>query len=391
MESPFTEMKRRMGFGASDSANLAEFHPIARPHLRGIVDHFYDNIMGNEETRGILSGPAQIERLRATLLEWADRLLAGPHDDAYFELRSRIGRTHVRVGLRQIYMFTSMNVLRSAFAGVVDNHVGQAEARRRILGSVHKVLDLELAMMLETYREDYVGQLHRSEQQAALKRLADIGQMAATVAHEVRNPLAGISGAIEVLRDDLPADSPRREVIREILEQVRRLDDHVRDLLVYARNVDLTIEEVPVPSLVRGTLALLQEEPMMQGVTSRVVVGDDAASHPMDRHRMQEVLVNLIRNAARAMQGTGRIVVSAKRQNGGGLVLIVEDSGPGIPEDQVADAFKPFYTTWPQGTGLGLSICRKTLEAHGGSLDYRRGDGGGACFVAVLPPPGEAP
>ncbi len=385
MDSPFNEMKRYIGFGGEDSANLAAFRPFATPHLERVVERFYERIESTEATRKVLSGPEQVRRLKATLRDWAERILSGPHDESYYELRSRIGRTHVRVGLKQIYMFTAMNVLRTAFTDIVDEEVPDEDLRRRVHRSLNKLLDLDLAMMMETYREDYVAQLHRSEQQAALKRLADIGQMAATVAHEVRNPLAGISGAIEVLRDDLPADSPRREVIREILEQVRRLDDHVRDLLLYARRMDLIIEPVSVADLMRGTLSLLQEEAMMRGVRSRVVVAQDAASHPMDRHRMQEVLVNLIRNAARAMQGKGDLLLEAQRGDSGRLILLVEDTGPGIPEDQVAEAFKPFYTTWPQGTGLGLSICRKTLEAHGGTLDYRRARGGGACFVAVLP------
>lgn len=108
----------------------------------------------------------------------------------------------------------------------------------------------------------------------------------------------------------------------------------------------------------------------------------------MDGGQMQEVLINLLRNAAEAMHGRGDIIISARRRDGGALEVSVEDAGPGIPADRREEIFAPFVTTRPQGTGLGLAIARKTLEAHGGSLTCEAGVKGGARFVAVLPPAG---
>ena len=386
-ETLFEEMKRYVGFSAEDARALALFHPVAAPHLRWVADQFYERILKHSAARDVFTGMDQVERLKTTLVGWADRLFTGPYDEDYYQLRARIGRVHVEVGLRQMYMFTAMNVMRESFRQIAHRELAHdLDLKERIMLSVHRILDLDLAIMLETYREDYIAKIHRSEQQAAIKRLAAIGEVAASVAHEVRNPLAGISGAVEILRDDLPPDSPRREVIREVLSAIRRLDERVRDLLIYARTVTLAIEPVSPAELVRATLALLSEEPMMRDVRLHVDAGADLGGHPMDRGQMQEVLVNLIRNAADAMQGHGDLFIEAHRNNGGEMVLALEDTGPGVPEDRMEEIFRPFVTTRPQGTGLGLAISRRTLDAHGGSLICERGSRGGARFVATLPP-----
>jgi len=386
-ESTFEEMKRYVGFTPDDAEILARFRPLAAPHLKAIADRFYEKLNEHPSAAAVFRDNAQVERLKVTLQEWADRLLAGPHDDSYYELRTRIGRVHVQVGLPHMYMATAMSLVRDSFRQIAFKELEHDPLfRRRVMAALHKILDLDLAIMFESYHEDYVARLFRSEQQAALKRLAAIGEVAATLAHEIRNPLAGISGAMEVFRDDLPEDSPRREVVREVLEQVRRLDERVRDLLLYARRVSLKIQDVDVVKLVESTLAMLQEEPLMRGVKTRIVAGRGLDSHPMDRGQIQEVLVNLIRNAASAMEGKGELSFRIHRRKDGALQIVVEDTGPGVPPERAEEIFKPFVTTSVGGTGLGLSISRRTLEAHGGSLSCEGGSFGGARFVAVLPP-----
>jgi len=387
METIFEEMKRYVGFSAEDARSLAAFRLVARPHLGWIAEKFYERILEHPGAHRVFTGPDQIARLKATLQVWADRLLSGPHDEEYYQLRCRIGRVHVQVGLQQMYMFTAMNVIRESFRQVVFREfAGDDDAKARVIGSLHRILDLDLAIMLETYREEHIARLYRSEQQAALKRLAAIGEVAASLAHEVRNPLAGISGAVEVLRDDLAPDHPRREVIKEILGQIRRLDERVRDLLIYSRSVPLQVESIDLEELLRATQTLLAGEPLMRQVRVQVSLQPDLGAHPMDRGQMQEVLINLLRNSAEAMQGKGEIFITARRRDAQALELTVEDTGPGIPAERREEIFTPFVTTRPQGTGLGLAIARKTLEAHGGSLTCGERAGGGARFVAVLPP-----
>ncbi len=379
-------MKRFVGFTEEDSGNLALLRPVSEPHLNMVVERFYERLMAEPATRRILlEEPGRVERLKAQLHAWAGGLLKGPHDEEYYALRCRIGRMHVRVGLDQVWMFTAMNVIRGGLARIVTDELrGDPALKSRVASSLHKILDLELAIMLGTYSEENIKQLTRTEKQAVFKRLAAIGEVATMVAHEIRNPLAGISGAIEVLRDDIPEDSPRREVIKEILEQVHRLDGRVRDLLMFARTSALRMEDVDPASLIRGTLALLSEEPMMRRVTIEVTASADPGPIRMDRGQMQEVLVNLIRNAADSMSGEGEMHLSVERSDRE-VILSVEDTGPGVAAHNVEEIFKPFFTTRSGGTGLGLSIARRTVEAHGGSLTYERGGRGGARFVARLP------
>lgn len=385
METLFDEIKRFVGFTEEDSRTLAAFHPLAVPHLRGVIDVFYARIQQHPKAHRVFSGPDQIERLKQTLRQWADRLFSGPHDEEYFHLRSRIGRVHVRIGLDQIYMVTGIHQLRESLRRVVVSELHADVPRlERVMAALHRAIDLDLAIMLESYREDFIARLWQSEQQAALKRLAAIGEVAASVAHEVRNPLAGISGAMEVLRDDLPEDSPRRPVIREVLLQIRRLDERVRDLLIYARRNALQVAPVSPAEMIASTLSLLSEEPLLREVRTHVSVPADLGEHVLDKGQIQEVLVNLIRNAADAMQGRGDLYIEADRVQGA-LRLAVEDTGPGVPAGRLEEIFAPFMTTRPQGTGLGLSISRRNVEAHGGTLVCQPGRRGGARFVAVLP------
>jgi len=386
METTFGEMKRFVGFTREDEENLARVRPLVAPHYAWIADEFYRRVQAHPAASRVFTGPEQVRRLKATLQSWADRLLSGPYDEEYFQIRSRIGRAHVGVGLKQMYMFTAMNVMRQSFDTVLGRELaGDPDRLSRVSRSLDKILDLELGIMLETYREDYVGRIHQSEQQAALKRLAAIGEVAASLAHEVRNPLAAISGAIEVLRDDLPADSPRREVIKEMLGLVRRLDERVRDLLQYSRRVNLSFQEVDPAELIQGTMSLVAGEPLMGDIRVTTAVAPGIGVHAMDRGQMQEVLLNLIRNATEAMGGRGEMRIEASRGENQGLVLVVDDSGPGVPPDRAEAIFAPFYTSRPDGTGLGLSIARRTVEAHGGSLTLEAGSLGGARFVVSLP------
>lgn len=380
----FAKMKRFVRFTEEDSANLARLGEAARPRLDRVVERFYEHLMAEPDTRRVLEAePGRVERLKGQLLAWGEKMLKGPHDEDYYAMRCRIGRAHVRVGLDQAWMFTAMNVLRGEFARILAEDLeGDAELKSRVSASLHKLLDLELAIMLGTYSEDYIERLSRSEHQAVLKRLAAIGEVATILAHEIRNPLAGISGAIEVLRHEIPEG--REEVIKEILEQVRRLDERVHDLLMFARTSALKYEEVDPATLVRSTLALLSEEPKMRDVRTHVTAEPEPMTARMDRGQMQEVLVNLIRNAAEAMDGGGELALSVERAKRD-VILRVEDTGPGVPPHNIKEIFKPFFTTRPKGTGLGLSIARRTVEAHGGTLTYEKGERGGARFVARLP------
>ncbi|MBI4168516.1 MAG: hypothetical protein HY510_01110 [Acidobacteria bacterium] len=390
----FETLRAYVGFRKQDSALLASFYRHVKPQMDTIIDDFYARIRANPQAaRAITGGPAQVERLKNTLRDWLVRVLRGPHDAEFAQLQSRIGHRHVAVGLQQSYMVAGISVIREHLdrillkAGPRTAH-RSAEIQRAYL----RLLDIALALMLETYREDSLKKILLAEQNATSRRLAALGEVAASIAHEIRNPLAGISGAIQVLGQEGNAHGSRRDILDEILREVNRLDGRVNDLLLYARPSTPNREPVRPRELLRSTVRALAGEPRLEKVRVNIRSPGDLPPFPLDPAQIQQVLVNLVLNAAQAMNGTGAIDLLARGLDGGSLEIAVEDSGPGVPPELVHEIFRPFFTTRRDGTGLGLAISRKIVEAHGGSLDVEARRGGGARFFFVLPPhPGEGP
>jgi len=212
--------------------------------------------------------------------------------------------------------------------------------------------------------------------------LARIGQMAAIVAHEVRNPLAAISGAIEIIGEDLPEDHPHRPIVREILTRTASLNESISDILEYAR----PSKPAPAPISVRDMLvditALLQQDAAFRQVEI-MIRGDDKVV-PCDGHMLKSALLNIMMNAAQAMAGTGRIDVDIGGLDGD-CRIIIRDNGPGIPPDARRRIFEPFFTTKSRGTGLGLPIARQAIEAHGGDIAVDCPQDGGTVVEIRLP------
>lgn len=166
-ETRFAELKRYVRFDDAAADCVSKFRPIAEPHFKRIVEQFYDRIREHEEAHAVLVDEAQIERLKRSLVLWMERLLSGKYDEAYFEETSKIGRRHVNVGLAQRYMFSAMALIRAAFDEVVDREV-EENGRSQLRSALHRLLDLELAIMLDAYRDDYVQRIQRVERQEKL-------------------------------------------------------------------------------------------------------------------------------------------------------------------------------------------------------------------------------
>jgi two-component system sensor histidine kinase HydH len=376
----FESLKQYVGFTSESTAALRLFHPVARPHFVRIVDDFYEAIEAHPGARAaITSGRPQIERLKQTLIRWMDGMLTGPHDEAYYELRARIGRMHVRIDLPQSYMFTAMDRIRVHLMTVLREAITDGATAARIADALAMIMDLELAIMLETYREDMVARNRSAE------RLATIGQFAASIGHELRNPLGVIESSLFLLRQHLGPEVAQAPNVAKHLDriagEVKRSNKTIHDLLELARNRPPTRQHASLRAVID---AAVQSAALPAGIQIAIRLAPDANAD-VDPGQLQQVLINLLVNASQAMSGTGQITVESEPAPDGGTRLRVRDDGPGVPAEVAYRIFEALFTTKSKGSGLGLALCRRILEAHGGTIELEP-TGTGASFLLTLPP-----
>ena len=260
----------------------------------------------------------------------------------------------------------------------------QAGAARLAAGDLEAHIDLD--------RPDEFGALARqfNAMTAALKehqtklvqseKLAGVGRLAAGVAHEINNPLGVILGYTRLL--EKRADGPLREDLAVIEQEALRCKDIVEGLLDLSRPLQLSREPVDLRATAEEVVARLGEAAVLEGV--EVVIHGDATvdGHPS---KLRQVLSNLIRNAAEAAGRGGVVEVSVEAEAGGGAVISVRDTGPGLDAGALSRLFEPFFTTKDRGTGLGLAISLAIARAHGGEIEAGNGPQGGAAFTLRLP------
>jgi signal transduction histidine kinase len=213
--------------------------------------------------------------------------------------------------------------------------------------------------------------------------------MAAVVAHEVRNPLAAAQGALEVIGPRVPA-AEDREVLADVRQRLSQLNELVDEILLYARPRPLRLKEHDIVALVARVIHELGDDPAMEGLELSLERPPQPCSLPLDEAAVHGVVLNLVRNAAEAMEGRGRIRMSFERDEAW-CRLRVRDEGPGIPEEMRDKVFEPFVSTRYRGSGLGLAISRNTAESHGGELRLEAAPGGGADAILELPWAGPPP
>ncbi|MGD9906282.1 MAG: PAS domain S-box protein [Vicinamibacterales bacterium] len=212
--------------------------------------------------------------------------------------------------------------------------------------------------------------------------LARVGELAAVVAHEVRNPLAAMKGVVEVIQTRFAEGSSDRKVLGDLLVRVESLDRLVSDLLVYSKPVPPVFKPVVVLDLVRETAALVASDPVATGV--QFAVSGDEVTLDADASQLGRALLNLMTNAAQALKHRGEVGVSGARR-GGRYVITVRDDGPGMPPEVAGRCLEPFFTTKTRGTGLGLAIARRVIEEHHGSLRLDTAPGRGTAVELDLP------
>jgi len=213
------------------------------------------------------------------------------------------------------------------------------------------------------------------------RQLKVLGQMSAVLGHEIKNPLASLKGHIQLLLEKLPAEHPGRKGAEVVLRETVRLEELSRHVLEFARTGAVACESSDPVAVVRSAIDIIG------GPEIQLHADSAPTAWPLDSARMEEVLVNLLRNARDASPPGQRIDVVLAVLDDHHLVIEVRDRGEGLTPGEEERVFEPFYTRRVKGTGLGLALARRIVEGHGGTITARNHTDGGAVFSVRLPPP----
>jgi signal transduction histidine kinase len=342
--------------------------------------------------RGLLSAAASgqkavlQENLERRILEMRTRTPEGRRSRE--ELKRTLDTRNALLALKSAFSVPLVGGDRVVgFLNLWDERVPEAFASDEI------AMVLEVAERLATIVEN--SKLY--ERMRERDRLAALGEMAAGLAHEIRNPLGAIKGAAQCL-EPAPRDGEEGEFLDVIVEEVNRLNGVVTQFLDYARPLKQSFGTVDINEVVARTIRLIQNE-VPGRIALAVELGESLPSVEGDPEQLKQVLINLVQNAIQALgtaPGTIRVRTRGPdrfadlRASGEFVEIDVADDGPGIPPEQQPNIFVPFFTTKQKGTGLGLAICQRIVKSHGGSISVQSKAGEGSTFVVRLPAPAAA-
>jgi signal transduction histidine kinase len=234
------------------------------------------------------------------------------------------------------------------------------------------------------------------ERERLRDRLAALGEMAAAIAHEVKNPLAGIEVMAGILRRQLASSPDAQTVLKDIINEAKMANAIVQDVLEFVRPIRLEVERVSLAEVIQDAVKMAESHVPRGNTTVSVRLAGELPPIQGDEHQLRQLFTNLLTNGFEALGGTGGVEIrgSLTEEDHGTatdpkptpMVMIeVVDNGPGVPRDIAEKVFSPFFTTKAQGSGLGLAIVRKIVDAHDGRIDLSTRPGGGACFRIMLP------
>lgn len=239
-----------------------------------------------------------------------------------------------------------------------------------------------MVQQLRESREE-IEHLHRTQMSRA-EHFATLGELATGLAHEIRNPLAGIAGVIEIVGRDLPASSPAKTVVKEVRQEITQINRILTDLLETARPSAPEIRSSDLNTTVEHAVMLARQQVLSKPIQIEFTAGQNLPEVEHDSDQIHQVLLNLLLNAVQAIEGSGLVRVAVFEQ-GDAAVVTVSDTGRGIPGEHLPNIFRPFYTTKGNGTGLGLSLARRIVEEHHGRIEVTSSLGKGTTFTVTLP------
>jgi signal transduction histidine kinase len=239
--------------------------------------------------------------------------------------------------------------------------------------------------MVEQLREsrEEIERLHRTQMSRA-EHLATLGELATGLAHEIRNPLAGIAGVIEIVGRDLPSSSPARSVIKDVHLEIAQINRILTDLLETARPRPPEMRASDLNTTVEHAVMLAKQQVLSKPIKIELEKSPALQVVEHDSDQIHQVLLNLLLNAVQAIEGPGSIKVQIQSEDDFAAISVT-DTGRGIPPEHLPNIFRPFYTTKGNGTGLGLSLARRIVEEHRGRIEVTSEVGRGTIFRVLLP------
>ena len=267
------------------------------------------------------------------------------------------------------------------------------ENRRNIyIFSILIVLIALLAMWLLFHNQNrhLAGIVDMERKLDKAERLSALGQLAAGVAHEIRNPLNAVSMASQRLKREFqPADENRAKEFQSlagvIRDEIRRLNGIIEEFLTFSKSRRLEFHDYPVTEVLQKIVNLIREEAAAKGIHIRTHWGSDGTVVPMDMDKLQQALLNIIKNAMESIEGGGEIDIAVERKSGGKVSVKIADTGCGMTSEEVERIFSPEYTTKEKGLGLGLPLAHEIIRGHSGELLVFSDRGSGTTFEIVLP------
>lgn len=311
------------------------------------------------------------------------------------------------VGLPYTQVLRSHPDIVRVVAGAFDLTVLPNRAELR-LKPTDKVIGYTLSLVRDE-REQVIGaalffkdltHVEQMEERERLRdRLAAVGEMAATMAHEIKNPLAGIEVMAGLLRRQVPENPTALTLVADIINETKMANAIVQEVLDFVRPVRLQVETASLRGALQSAVAFADGKVARGGISVNVSIGDEMPAITGDHMQLTQVFANLLINAYEALAGQGSVALAARLAHSADdgalvpdgidpvptVVVDVGDDGPGVPAELTDRIFDPFFTTKPQGSGLGLAIVRKIVDAHEGRIDIRSSDGRGTCFRVTLP------
>jgi signal transduction histidine kinase len=239
-----------------------------------------------------------------------------------------------------------------------------------------------MVRQLRESREE-IQRLHRTQMSRA-EHLATLGELAAGLAHEIRNPLAGIAGVIDIIGRDLPANSPACEVVKEVKQEAVHINRILTDLLETARPKHPNFQRAELAATIQHAIMFAREQATTRDISIDFSLPEGFPLVEHDPAQIHQVLLNMLLNAIQAVDRNGQVVVKLAALEHYASISIV-DNGPGISPETLKNIFRPFFTTKGHGTGLGLSLARRIIEDHAGRIEVSSAPGQGTTFVVLVP------